>query len=67
MNNNCNYCSVSCSNKHRTGVGDEHPLYKGKVDYIKNIKNNGSCNENRSESLCFHHISSDIKKKLKNV
>ena len=66
MNDNGDYCSVSCSNKHRTGSGDNHPSYKGKVDYIKNIKNNSSCsedncNENRNESLCFHHISSNKK------
>lgn len=64
------YCSLSCSSKdmhrNRDTKGEKNPAYKGKRDYIEQIKEKGECknpecNEDRAESLCFHHRNPDEK------
>jgi hypothetical protein len=40
--------------------GENNPNYKGKIDYVKDIKKHRICSENgckesRPEALCFHH------------
>ena len=56
----CDDCKGSYKRKARVYKGENHPRYKGKTDYIENIKNSATCsekdcNESRPAALCFHH------------
>ena len=57
-NNKKKYCA-NCSKK-RNHKGSNHPNYKGKADYVDDIKKRATCSEegcdeHRPAALCFHH------------
>lgn len=60
-----NYCNQQClgkmhAKKNRGFKQDLNPAYKGKLDYITQLKkesscSNPECSESRAKALCFHH------------
>ena len=62
--NGTKYCT-ECSKK-RNHKGSNNPNYKGKADYVDDIKQKATCSvegceESRPVALCFHHDSADEK------
>lgn len=62
------YCSLSCSakahHKERDQSGENNPRYRGKQDYVDQIKKEGECKlcgEERVQALCFHHKNAENK------
>jgi len=45
--------------------GENNPAYKGKYDYVENVKEESvceKCGEDRNPALCFHHQDPEDKK-----
>ena len=52
------YCNDCGHNAHY--VGENNPNYKGKVEYVEDLKERSTCSgedcdESRPVALCFHH------------